>query len=211
MPAISPEQITRHSLFKDAQVLLVAPMFVAFAISLFQQAGLLTGGTGGPGVSGALRERLADGVGGVPAQPAVPSVCLAGNGGGVYRQDLPVCRTGRALHCLLQHVIVLQSVDRNSSQYGLNRSVLFVFRLVQQCLSQTPVEFVDDRCPVGVLNDFFLEESSLRGVPEGGAVEGGSIFQRAVGGDEAFNGCLVGGQPELRKQVVHGVHLGLHG
>jgi uncharacterized membrane-anchored protein YitT (DUF2179 family) len=47
MPAISPEQITRHSLFKDAQVLLVAPMFVAFAILLFQQAGLLTGGTVG--------------------------------------------------------------------------------------------------------------------------------------------------------------------
>jgi uncharacterized membrane-anchored protein YitT (DUF2179 family) len=37
----------RHSLFEDAQALLVAPLFVAFAVLLFQQAGLLTGGTVG--------------------------------------------------------------------------------------------------------------------------------------------------------------------
>ena len=42
-----PETVTRHSLFEDAQALLVAPMFVAFAVLLFQQAGLLTGGTVG--------------------------------------------------------------------------------------------------------------------------------------------------------------------
>lgn len=41
------EQVTRHSLFEDAQALLVAPMFVAFAVMLFQHAGLLTGGTVG--------------------------------------------------------------------------------------------------------------------------------------------------------------------
>ncbi len=41
------EKFTRHSLFEDAQALLVAPMFVAFAVLLFQQAGLLTGGTVG--------------------------------------------------------------------------------------------------------------------------------------------------------------------
>lgn len=41
------EQVTRHSLFEDAQALLVAPMFVAFAVLLFQHAGLLTGGTVG--------------------------------------------------------------------------------------------------------------------------------------------------------------------
>lgn len=38
---------TRHSLFEDAQALLVAPLFVAFAVLLFRQAGLLTGGTVG--------------------------------------------------------------------------------------------------------------------------------------------------------------------
>ena len=42
-----PETVTRHSLFEDAQALLVAPMFVAFAVLLFQHAGLLTGGTVG--------------------------------------------------------------------------------------------------------------------------------------------------------------------
>lgn len=37
----------RHSLFEDAQALLVAPLFVAFAVLLFHEAGLLTGGTVG--------------------------------------------------------------------------------------------------------------------------------------------------------------------
>lgn len=37
----------RHSLFEDAQALLVAPLFFAFAVLLFRQAGLLTGGTVG--------------------------------------------------------------------------------------------------------------------------------------------------------------------
>ncbi|WP_200383676.1 YitT family protein [Rhodocyclus tenuis] len=37
----------RHSLFEDAQALLVAPLFMAFAVLLFRDAGLLTGGTVG--------------------------------------------------------------------------------------------------------------------------------------------------------------------
>lgn len=37
----------RHTLFEDAQAILVAPLFVAFAVLLFQHAGLLTGGTVG--------------------------------------------------------------------------------------------------------------------------------------------------------------------
>lgn len=41
------EAAVRHSLFEDAQALLVAPLFVAFAILLFRQAGLFTGGTVG--------------------------------------------------------------------------------------------------------------------------------------------------------------------
>ena len=39
--------VVRHTLFEDAQALLVAPLFVAFAILLFRHAGLLTGGTVG--------------------------------------------------------------------------------------------------------------------------------------------------------------------
>jgi len=44
---MSGHQAGRHSLFEDAQALLVAPLFVAFAVLLFQHAGLLTGGTVG--------------------------------------------------------------------------------------------------------------------------------------------------------------------
>lgn len=44
---MNQDVVTQHSLFEDAQALLVAPMFVAFAIMLFQHAGLLTGGTVG--------------------------------------------------------------------------------------------------------------------------------------------------------------------
>jgi uncharacterized membrane-anchored protein YitT (DUF2179 family) len=38
---------TRHNLFEDAQAILVAPLFMAFAVLLFHAAGLLTGGTVG--------------------------------------------------------------------------------------------------------------------------------------------------------------------
>lgn len=38
---------SRHSLFEDAQALLVAPLIVALAVLMFRQAGLLTGGTTG--------------------------------------------------------------------------------------------------------------------------------------------------------------------
>jgi len=41
------EAAIRHTLLEDAQALLVAPLFVAFAILLFQHAGLFTGGTVG--------------------------------------------------------------------------------------------------------------------------------------------------------------------
>jgi len=36
-----------HTLFEDAQALLVAPLFVALGVALFQQAGLLSGGAVG--------------------------------------------------------------------------------------------------------------------------------------------------------------------
>ena len=38
------DRTTRHTLFEDAQAILVAPLFVAFAILLFREAGLFTGG-----------------------------------------------------------------------------------------------------------------------------------------------------------------------
>lgn len=41
------EAVVRHTLFEDVQAILVAPLFVAFAILLFQHAGLFTGGTVG--------------------------------------------------------------------------------------------------------------------------------------------------------------------
>jgi uncharacterized membrane-anchored protein YitT (DUF2179 family) len=37
----------RHNFFEDAQAILVAPLFMAFAVLLFRNAGLLTGGTVG--------------------------------------------------------------------------------------------------------------------------------------------------------------------
>lgn len=37
----------RHTFLEDAQAIVVAPLFVAFAVLLFRQAGLLTGGTVG--------------------------------------------------------------------------------------------------------------------------------------------------------------------
>ncbi len=42
---MSKQSVVRHSLFEDAQAILVAPLFVALAVLLFRHAGLLTGGT----------------------------------------------------------------------------------------------------------------------------------------------------------------------
>jgi uncharacterized membrane-anchored protein YitT (DUF2179 family) len=44
---MTPTTEIPHSLSEDIQALLIAPLFVAFAVLLFQQAGLLTGGTVG--------------------------------------------------------------------------------------------------------------------------------------------------------------------
>ena len=44
---MSSSSANPHSLFEDAQAILVAPLFVAFAVLLFREAGLLTGGTVG--------------------------------------------------------------------------------------------------------------------------------------------------------------------
>ncbi len=44
---MSKKSILHHNLFEDAQALLVAPLFFAFAVLLFREAGLLTGGSVG--------------------------------------------------------------------------------------------------------------------------------------------------------------------
>ncbi|MCK9380637.1 MAG: YitT family protein [Sulfuritalea sp.] len=44
---MTPTAEIPHSLSEDIQALLIAPLFVAFAVLLFRQAGLLTGGTVG--------------------------------------------------------------------------------------------------------------------------------------------------------------------
>ncbi|MDA0191037.1 MAG: YitT family protein [Proteobacteria bacterium] len=44
---IDDAETSRHTLFEDAQAILVAPLFMAFAILLFREGGLLTGGTVG--------------------------------------------------------------------------------------------------------------------------------------------------------------------
>lgn len=44
---MTPTSEIPHSLSEDIQALLVAPLFVAFSVLLFRQAGLLTGGTVG--------------------------------------------------------------------------------------------------------------------------------------------------------------------
>jgi len=107
-----PEQITRHSLFEDAQALLVAPMFVAFAILLFQQAGLLTGGTVGLAF-------LVHYVSGWPMAWVVfllnlPFYLFAWRAmGAVFTIKTFLCVGLLALYtALLPHVIALQSVDR---------------------------------------------------------------------------------------------------
>lgn len=42
-----PDTATKHSGFEDAQAIVTATLFVALGISMFAQAGLLTGGTAG--------------------------------------------------------------------------------------------------------------------------------------------------------------------
>ncbi|MQY51102.1 YitT family protein [Rhodocyclus tenuis] len=44
---MSASPTAQHSLFEDAQAILVAPLLMAFAVLLFRDAGLLTGGTMG--------------------------------------------------------------------------------------------------------------------------------------------------------------------
>lgn len=44
---MSHPKLIHHNLFEDAQAILVAPLIFAFAIMLFREAGLLTGGTVG--------------------------------------------------------------------------------------------------------------------------------------------------------------------
>lgn len=42
-----PDQTARHSAFEDAQAIVTATLFVALGVAMYQQSGLLTGGTAG--------------------------------------------------------------------------------------------------------------------------------------------------------------------
>lgn len=107
-----PETVTRHSLFEDAQALLVAPMFVAFAVLLFQQAGLLTGGT--VGLAFLVHYLTGWTMGWVVFVLNLPFYAFAWRAmGGVFtaKTFISVALLS-AYTALLPQVIVVQSVDR---------------------------------------------------------------------------------------------------
>ena len=107
-----PETVTRHSLFEDAQALLVAPMFVAFAVLLFQQAGLLTGGT--VGLAFLVHYLTGWSMGGVVFGLNLPFYVFAWRAmGGVFTAKTFISVALLSGYtALLPQVIVVQSVDR---------------------------------------------------------------------------------------------------
>lgn len=107
-----PETVTRHSLFEDAQALLVAPMFVAFAVLLFQQAGLLTGGT--VGLAFLVHYLTGWSMGGVVFGLNLPFYVFAWRAmGGVFTAKTFISVALLSGYtALLPQVIAIQSVDR---------------------------------------------------------------------------------------------------
>lgn len=107
-----PETVTRHSLFEDAQALLVAPMFVAFAVLLFQQAGLLTGGT--VGLAFLVHYLTGWSMGWVVFSLNLPFYVFAWRAmGGVFTAKTFISVALLSGYtALLPQVIVVQSVDR---------------------------------------------------------------------------------------------------
>ncbi|WP_428828290.1 YitT family protein [Azonexus sp. IMCC34842] len=112
MPAMQTEQITRHSLFEDIQALLVGPMFVAFAVLLFQHAGLLTGGT--VGLAFLLHYLTGWSMAWIVFVLNLPFYLFAWRAmGWVFTVKTFICVGLLSLYtALLPQVIVLQSVDR---------------------------------------------------------------------------------------------------
>lgn len=104
--------VSRHSVFEDAQALLVAPMFVAFAVMLFQHAGLLTGGT--VGLAFLLHYVYQWPMAWVVFLINLPFYIFAWRAMGVaFTVKTFCCVALLALYtALLPEVIVLQSVDR---------------------------------------------------------------------------------------------------
>lgn len=101
-----------HSVFEDAQALLVAPMFVAFAIMLFQHAGLLTGGT--VGLAFLLHYHQQWPMAWVLFLVNLPFYLFAWRAmGAVFTLKTFLCVGLLSLYtALLPEVIVLQAVDR---------------------------------------------------------------------------------------------------
>lgn len=106
------DEISRHSLFEDAQALLVAPMFAAFAVLLFQHAGLLTGGT--VGVAFLVHYLSGWPMAWIVFAVNLPFYVFAWRAMGLaFTVKTFISVALLALYtALLPHVIVLQSVDR---------------------------------------------------------------------------------------------------
>jgi uncharacterized membrane-anchored protein YitT (DUF2179 family) len=104
--------VKHHSVFEDAQALLVAPMFVAFAIMLFQHAGLLTGGT--VGLAFLLHYHQQWPMAWVLFLVNLPFYLFAWRAmGAVFTLKTFLCVGLLSLYtALLPEVIVLQAVDR---------------------------------------------------------------------------------------------------
>jgi len=102
----------RHNLFEDAQALLVAPLIFAFAVMLFREAGLLTGGTVGIAF-------LIHYLSGWPIGPLLVAINLPFYGlalramGKAFTTKTFLSVGLMALYAeLLPHLIQLQSLDR---------------------------------------------------------------------------------------------------
>jgi len=109
---VQRKPVSRHSVFEDAQALLVAPMFVAFAVMLFQHAGLLTGGT--VGLAFLLHYVYQWPMAWVVFLINLPFYIFAWRAmGAAFTVKTFCCVALLALYtALLPEVIVLQSVDR---------------------------------------------------------------------------------------------------
>lgn len=102
----------RHNFFEDAQALLVAPLIFAFAVMLFREAGLLTGGTVGIAF-------LIHYLSGWPIGPLLVAINLPFYGlalramGKAFTTKTFLSVGLMALYAeLLPHLIQLQSLDR---------------------------------------------------------------------------------------------------
>ena len=109
---MTPPKPHHHNLFEDAQALLVAPLIFAFAVMLFREAGLLTGGT--VGIAFLIHYRSGWPIGPLLVAINLPFYGLALRAMGRAFTTKTFLSVGlMALYAeLLPHLIQLQSLDR---------------------------------------------------------------------------------------------------